>query len=423
MKKVICCTSSLIPDVLDEENKYFILYSISTNPLVGHIAPNLLRDVEKQGLNPSTEMIDFTTFALSVAAADESVIRSDSADGWTRSIELHVHLQKPAIWNEKRNELELSLRFLTGDFWSLCFIESDPIHVKPKARKENIKGDCVCLLSGGVDSLVGAIDLSTKGKTPIFVSRIVRGDRVTQKRYARVLGGEGRHCQWSAKIRHRGNTEKSTRARSIIFFAFALLASSAVPSTQEDPVKIYVPENGFISMNIPLGPMRMGSLSTKTTHPIYINGLQLMWNALGVNAHLLQPYQFKTKGEMLKECLNKELLENLIADSVSCGKYQRYNLTHCGMCVPCLVRRSAFYKAGLPDSTLKSYFHTKIANVESRDISSVASTFLQYKSNSIKSLVAGHLLFASASDRVQFEEVISRGLDELGEFLKHQGVI
>ena len=423
MKRVICCPASLIPDILDEESKYFIVYSVSKNPLVGHIAPRLLQDIEKKGLNPSMGMIDFTTFALSVSAADEAIIRSHSADGWTRNIELHVYLQKPSVWEDKRNELELTLRFLTGDFWSLRFFESESIILKPRVLKDPVQGDCVCLLSGGIDSLVGAIDLSSMNKTPIFVSRIVRGDRATQKKYALALGGEGRHCQWSAKISHRGNTEKSTRARSIIFFAFALLASSAITQTQGEPAKIYVPENGFISLNIPLGPMRMGSLSTRTTHPIYMSGLQSMWDALDVNANLVQPYQFKTKGEMLNECSNKELLEQLIDDSVSCGKYQRYNLTHCGICVPCLVRRAAFHKSGLPDSTLKGYFYTQIVNVDSRDVSSVASTYLQFKNDGIKHLTAGHLLFAETNDRVRFEKVVSRGLDELGEFLKQQGVI
>ncbi|KAF0092545.1 MAG: hypothetical protein FD141_729 [Fusobacteria bacterium] len=423
MKKVICCPESTIPDILEEEAKYFMLYSVSKNPLIGHIAPRLLKDIEKNGLNPSTEIIDFTTFALSVSAADEAIIRSDSSDGWTRNIELHVYLQKPSLWVEKRNELENTLRFLTGDFWSLHFYESDPIVLKPKVLKYPMQGDCVCLLSGGVDSLVGAIDLKSMNKTPIFVSRIARGDRITQKKYALALDGGDRHCQWSAKIRHRGNTEKSTRARSIIFFAFALIASSVITQTENRSTNIYVPENGFISLNIPLGPMRLGSLSTKTTHPIYMSGLQLMWKHLGLNVNLVLPYQFKTKGEMLKECSDKELLEKLINDSVSCGKYQRHNLTHCGVCVPCLVRRAAFHKSGLADSTFKGYIYTQITSVDSKDVSSVASTYLKYINDGIKQLTTGHLFFSEINERNHFENVISRGLDELGEFIKLQGVI
>lgn len=113
MKKVICCPASCIPDVLDKETFYFVLYSSSNNPKIGHITPSFLSEFQKQGFNPSIEMLDFTTFALSVVAADESVIRSESADGWTRSIELHIYLQNPEIWNKKRKDLEDTLRFLT----------------------------------------------------------------------------------------------------------------------------------------------------------------------------------------------------------------------------------------------------------------------------------------------------------------------
>lgn len=425
MKKVICCPTASIPDVLDPEALYFILYSTSssTNPDIGHITPTLLNDIKRKGLNPSIEAMDFTTFALSVAAADEAIIRSQSADGWTRTIELYIYLQQPTAWRSKRNELELTLRFLTGDFWSLHFLDSEPIKLHPNRRAEIDPADCVCLLSGGVDSLIGAIDLTSMGKKPFFVSKIVRGDRDTQNKFAVELGGENRHCQWSGTIKHHGTTEPSTRARSIVFFAYALLAASAIPSTSEEPVEIYVPENGFISLNMPLGPMRAGSLSTKTTHPIYISGLQSMWDTLGLNVKLIQPYKFKTKGEMIYECLNRETLISLINDSVSCGKYRRYKLTHCGVCVPCLVRRAAFLKASMADLTLKGYYYEQISHADSRDVSSVASTYLKYQSEGIKSMTCGNLSFASSSERNQYENVIANGLDELGTLLSNQGVI
>ena len=47
---------------------------------------------------------------------------------------------------------------------------------------------------------------------------------------------------------------------------------------------IYVPENGFISINTPLTRRRIGSLSTRTTHPYFINSLQLIFNKLNTNS-------------------------------------------------------------------------------------------------------------------------------------------
>ena len=424
MKKVICCPASKLPDALDPEVIYFSLYSYPSlrSAGVGHIAPMLSKDIRRQGLEPSVEAWDFTTFALSVAAADKAVLRKNSADGWTRTIELSVHLQQPTVWNMNRDELEFILRFLTGDFWTLRFLPGGV--TPPKANeKKQIDTDCCCLLSGGVDSLVGAIDLTVAGKKPFFISQIVRGDRETQKKFAIELGGENRHCQWSCTIKHPGQSEKSTRARSIIFFAYALLAASSIPSTHERPVDIFVPENGFISLNIPLGPGRIGSFSTKTTHPIYIAGLQSIWDALGIHAKLIQPYQYKTKGELISECANQAMLMKLIGDSTSCGKYQRYNLTHCGVCVPCMVRRAAFLRARLTDTTVKGYHYEQFAHSNSRDVSAAASTYLQYRNKGIQSLTRGNLSFASINDRAQYENVVARGIDELGQLLSSQGII
>ena len=69
-----------------------------------------------------------------------------------------------------------------------------------------------------------------------------------------------------------------------------------------DVVELLIPENGFISLNIPLTPLRVGTFSTRTTHPLFISQMQDILDALGINVRLSNPYQFKTKGEMLHEC-------------------------------------------------------------------------------------------------------------------------
>lgn len=423
MSKVICCPASSLPDVLDPEGYYFSMYSYSPLLGVGYIAPKLLNEIKRQGLNPTDEAWDFTTIALAISAADKAVLRKKSADGWTRIIDISIHLQQPSVWDRKRNDLESLLRFLTGDFWTLHFLPGGLAPPKAHMKKEFDDIDCVCLLSGGVDSLIGAINLSAVGKKPYFVSQIVRGDKATQKKFAAELGAKNRHCHWSCTIKHYGETEKSTRARSIVFFAYALLAASAITSKQDCPVDIFVPENGFISLNIPLGPGRIGSLSTKTTHPVYIAGLQSIWDAVGIHAKLIQPYQYKTKGELIAECANQEMLLKLIGASTSCGKYQRHNLTHCGVCVPCLVRRAAFLRAQLTDTTEKGYLYEQLAYSSSKDVAAVASTYLLYKDKGIQSIIRGELFFASTNNRVQYESVVARGLDELGQLLKSQGII
>ena len=422
MKKVICCPQERLPKRLDSEALYLTMFSPSGHSGIGHVALELPTAIRRSKLAPSVQAWDFAVIASAVAATDKAILRSHSPDGWTRMIDLHVSLAAPAVWNARRAELENMLRFLTGDFWSLRFRAGG---IKPpKAKKpEKHKADCVCLLSGGIDSLVGAIDLTSGGKKPLFVSQVVRGDKDTQAKFASALGGSDRHYQWSFAVRHPGVSEKSTRARSITFFAFATLAASALRSTKKQPIEIVVPENGFISLNVPLGPGRLGSLSTRTTHPVYMSAIQAIWDAVGIQARLVFPYRDRTKGELLRNCADRKKLVSLLGNSTSCGKYQRHKLTHCGDCIPCLVRRAAFLEAKLHDTTAKGYLRDQLSHSESKDVAAAAAAYLRYKDDGIRRFAGGSLSFASHKEREQCEDVVVRGMDELGKLLTSHGVI
>ena len=221
--------------------------------------------------------------------------------------------------------------------------------------------------------------------------------------------------------------ESSTRGRSIIFFAFAALAASAIQSKLDSPVKIYVPENGFISLNIPLNPGRIGSLSTKTTHPVYLEGIQAIWEAVDMKFELVTPYIFKTKGEVLAGCKNQSLLKNLVYQSVSCGRYRVYNKQHCGRCVPCMARRAAFLKIGVPDNTTGGYYFNgldkpgKIDNPN--DVRAMANACLTIRQFGLEYLLAGSLFFAAPHERENYAQVVSRGFAELEALLQDHKAI
>lgn len=183
---------------------------------------------------------------------------------------------------------------------------------------------------------------------------------------------------------------------------------------------MFVPENGFISLNIPLDPLRIGSLSTKTTHPVYMETLKRIWDEVGLSIDLILPYEFTTKGEVLLNCKNKELMISKIFGSTSCGKYYRHGYRHCGVCVPCLVRRASFVRAGLSDITENGYCIENISASESRDVAAVRYAIQQVKAHGIESLVKGSLSFASIDKRDSYVGVIKRGLDEINELINRQ---
>ena len=79
---------------------------------------------------------------------------------------------------------------------------------------------CVSLLSGGLDSLIGAIDLAGRdGKRPYLVSQVSQGDKEKQSYFASKIAGGLSHLQLNHVVSCPGENERSQRSRSIIFLA------------------------------------------------------------------------------------------------------------------------------------------------------------------------------------------------------------
>jgi hypothetical protein len=413
MSKVVCYPRCCKPSYYEEDILYFEMFSTPEVNLanVGHVGVQILKEMRQSQIHPSILAFDFLMISLGVVSADKGVLRSTCADGWTRCIELTVYVHEYDKWIQEQSKIEEMLRFLTGDFWQLHFQKLET-SINPEKEYPLKDNDCVCLLSGGMDSLVGAIDLHEEGRNPLFLSQIVRGDAEHQREYAASVGKDNL-CQWSNNVKKRGRTENSTRARSIVFFAYALLASCGINFNLSGRKEIIVPENGFISLNIPLDEMRIGSLSTKTTHPVYMKMLQEIWNDLDLKVDLILPYQFKTKGEVLLQCKNQELMKSLIFGSTSCGKYQRHGLRHCGECVPCLVRRAAFLKAGLNDETENGYCVESLKRSNSQDVAAAAMASIQVEKYGIEKFVKSALAFSDPTHKIDYMGVVSRGLQEI----------
>jgi hypothetical protein len=141
-----------------------------------------------------------------------------------------------------------------------------------------------------------------------------------------------------------------------LFFAAAAFAASSFPHE----MTITVPENGLISLNVPMDPLRLGSLSTRTTHPFYMARWNELLDLLAIPGRVATPYQYRTKGEMLAACGDQELLRRCIAQSMSCssptkGRWIGRSIEHCGYCVPCLIRRASIRAAFRDDGDPTPY--------------------------------------------------------------------
>ncbi len=418
--RVVCSSNVDVKPIRDGAT--FCLYGSPSAAGVGRVGASIPGAVRRARLAPDPQAWDFLSFGLGVIAADQSVRRSHSPDGWTRVIDLEVSLAAPQNWTPHAQSLAEALRFLTGDIWSVGFTSDGLPPPTPMRRTRRssaaLDGDMVALLSGGADSLVGAIDIVSQGGHPVFVSQVALGDTDRQRRFATAVNPDGAHLQLTHAARPVGPAERSQRARSIAFLAYGLLAASSLPGFGGSvPIKLIVPENGLISMNVPLTNIRVGSLSTRTTHPHFIAMVQRVWDAVGFSVTIENPYQFSTKGELLRGCTRQDLLKKLVFESTSCGRFGRYGYEHCGRCVPCIVRRAAIHDWGVRDTT-KYRYATLRSQRAFDDVRSLGMAYLSVQKDGVERWSAGALSALELTDPVPYCQTVERGIDEVGRFLK-----
>jgi hypothetical protein len=318
---------------------------MASQKMLGHGIGAALGDLKKLTVFPTEMGLDLIVLAAHVHAADTRISRaSESQDTWTREIRLVVPVSDPTRWNAAVPTVRRILNFLTGDRWLVGFrgrpAKFERCVLQTPADLIGPPFDNVNLFSGGLDSLIGAIDVLESGGHPLFVSHAGEGAtsksqedcfEPLQKHYAKLAPARLRVWMSFVKdfVRNVG-PEDSTRARSFLFFALGIFAGSGLGGT----FTLRVPENGLISLNVPLDPLRLGALSTRTTHQFYIARWNQLLTLLGIPASIENPYWAKTKGEMVSGCANPKLLQSLVPSSLSCasptkGRWKKLPTEHC----------------------------------------------------------------------------------------------
>jgi 7-cyano-7-deazaguanine synthase in queuosine biosynthesis len=403
-----------------------VLFGQARTSREGSAGDAVKHEILRRKLDPAPRAWDLLSIALSVIAADFHVQRVNSPDGWTRVIELDIAVDDAQFWDGQSAALAEALGFLSTDRWTLRFHSGGLRPERPVVPMRPAE-DCVVLLSGGLDSLVGVIDLSKMGRKPFAISQVVRGDAEKQNHFAEAIGGGLRHFQVNHNAKSPGAQEPSQRARSLIFITLGVIAATCLQSyDEEESVPLFVCENGFIAVNPPLTGGRLGSLSTRTAHPEFLGRLQRVLDAAGLRVGIHNPYGTKTKGEMLKECADQGLLRAEAVRSTSCGRFQRFNYRHCGRCVPCQVRRAAFMVwDSIPDST--DYVFEKLGKKDADharfdDVRSVAIALAAVRKEGLDAWLGHALASRWIHNRKSLGEMLARGLDELKSLHAAYGV-
>lgn len=424
--KLVCAPLDYDFDDAGDSDLEVILYGLADRKDRAGVGGSIRSVISRLKLKPAPRAWDFLTIALSVIAADTGASRSKSPDGWTRELDVSIAVADALFWSSERELLTNALQFLTTDIWRLQFLEGGILPVGPNPPTLPAE-DCVALLSGGLDSLVGVIDLTARHKLkPYVVSQVAQGDKQKQSYFANKIGGGLSHLQLNHVAHFPFVSERSQRARSMIFFAYGVLLATSLKRYQAgETVPLYVCENGFISINPPLTPGRLGSLSTRTTHPVYLGLLQRLLDRAGLRVKMQNPYQFMTKGEMLAQCADQKLLRKLASDSTSCGRYARNAYNHCGRCVPCLIRRAAFLKWKKKDDT--GYVFDDLSKDDKNharfdDVRAAAMAIEAVRTGGIEGWIGSSLDSPLIDDTAPYIKTVDRGLKELKKLLARAGV-
>jgi 7-cyano-7-deazaguanine synthase in queuosine biosynthesis len=402
---------------------------------------NVFVELHKHKMKLNDNMNDLLSLALGIYTCDQVVARDiHGFQGWSRHFKLFFPVNKLTQWMPLEENISALLSFLSGDKWEIVFrkkneVEGKQLELIKNSNPDNIQK--VALFSGGMDSFIGAIDeLEDKNKLA-FVSHYKRGTEGTvqnllyeklEKHYGKdtfkahqfyVQPNQG-HIETSKEI--------SSRARSFLFLCLGL----SVANTLGSNVELIIPENGLISLNVPLTGTRLSSHSTRTTHPFYLSLFKEIVDALGITNVIKNPYQLLTKGEMMLGCKNHAILKELSPYTVSCShsEHSRYAGMkpgiQCGYCVPCIIRQAAEYKSKIGGTQYVYDIKNSPPSQKSQSGSDIRAFKLAIKRNESKTksstmfdiLSSGPLPWENQIALDEYIDVYSRGMTEVADLLK-----
>ena len=305
---------------------------------------------------------DLLDIACVVFAADSSVprggsVRQNMGAAWRRRFDFEIPVRNRKIWADPAvtDLLVEAVTFLTddvvtfdftdhlGDEGGQQFLDFDPSGVTFAAED-------VVLFSGGLDSFAGALEmLATTSRNLLLVShRSAQKVFPRQKNLGAYLAhrfpGRVEHIHVDARRKGKEASDTTQRSRS---FLFAALGQAVVQAFGGK--RLWFFENGIVSHNLPISPQVVGTMATRTTHPLALDLMNRLFDRLGGDlVPIHNAYQWLTKTEIVGRIVEHGGAEQ-IARSSSCTSIRDQTTlhTHCGTCSQCLDRRFAVLANGL----------------------------------------------------------------------------
>ena len=323
--------------------------------------PSLVRSV----WHLPDRLLDLLEIASYVHAGDRLVHRGrpDAVvfHGWARRFLYRVKVRDFDFWSRSDvgDALSATLTFMTGD--ADYQFQFEPGHTTPAADlfdREKFappadKDVRVALFSGGLDSLVGTLDLLAlaEGQDVYLVSHASNpGAKTTQRGLIRRLQNDfpSQVYPYLFESRLHGIKAKdeTQRTRSLLFCSIAFAVSHVAGSGH-----IHLFENGITGINLPRRQNLINARASRTTHPKTVTLLETLFSLVAENEiRILNPLLRLTKTDVVRRLRDHGLAE-LYPSTVSCGvtRGAQGARKHCGTCNQCVDRRFAAFAAGIGD--------------------------------------------------------------------------
>ena len=422
------------PKISKSEAVHLVSLERPSDPRNVRIRNSVSDVLQKAGLLPPPDAADLLNLAMTVYAADLGIPRGLAFDRWTRDLVVHIPVIHPEKWQAEADALALTLGFLSGDHWQVHFRKRKAATAKAVTQQllPPEAPSAVSLFSGGLDSFIGAVERLEHQESLALVGHHGAGMVNSAQEHVydalkESYPGKSRLLPFYVQVPAGlpGRDKKTTRARSFLFLGLG----TAVAAASGKKVPLLVPENGLISINAPLLDPRMGSLSTRTTHPHFLNQYRDLLDGIDIDVSIEAPYRFHTKGEMVKGVVDNNAFRRGVFQTQSCshpevGRYRRRKPgTHCGYCVPCIIRRASLAAAGLDDPKhYLSNVRRKVsggATAEGRDLLAFKTAIERLNGASRRHLCAEVLGSGPIPpDEVsEYVDVYKRGMAEVARFL------
>ena len=306
-------------------------------------------------------LADLIEVAHAVHTIDRLSPRRIAHNGWPRELRLRIQVRDPDRWNSLQLSLEMLLGRYTDDLWKLEFVSRAGIERTSELQKPLFTGGednvarplQVCLFSGGLDSLNGAVRqllvdghiqlICVAGSTNSWI-----GDRQAYLVRSLALRFGARVTLLPVLFNLEQPTETWSEESTQRTRGFIHLVIGAIAAVLAAVDKLTIHENGVGALNLPYSPGQLGTQLTRATHPLVLAEAS-EW----LSSYLESPFRVQgsslslTKAKASVALIEAEL-GHLIGDTFSCDGFQRVaGRPQCGTCTSCLLRRQAVHAAGL----------------------------------------------------------------------------